>query len=191
MDIRTPVATIYGDLAEKWAATWESQVQALRAKFGAAIEDALMPKAYPTDVPIVFVHRDRWVEVLEFAKTEIGFEYGILIDYTATDEGVEEDPRFHLVVQLFSPDHFWRIRFKTRVPEGVKMKTLIPAWKGANWAEREIWDMFGIAFEGHPDLRRILMDQRWEGHPLRKDYPLRGYQMFPTPEPIDPRLLEE
>ena len=71
------------------------------------------------------------------------------------------------------------------------MPTLIPLWQGANWAEREIFDMFGVRFQDHPDLRRILMDLRWEGHPLRKDYPVRGHQIFPTPEPIDTKLLED
>ena len=83
-----------------------------------------------------------------------------------------------------------RIRVKIKIAEDESVPTLIPLWEGANWAEREIFDMFGIHFEGHPDLRRILMDQRWEGHPLRKDYPLRGYQVFLTPEPLDPELLK-
>lgn len=89
-----------------------------------------------------------------------------------------------------NPESKCRVRVKVKIAENEKFNTLIPLWEGANWAEREIYDMFGIHFEGHPDLRRILMDMRWEGHPLRKDYPLRGYQVFLTPEPLDPELLK-
>jgi NADH-quinone oxidoreductase subunit C len=83
-----------------------------------------------------------------------------------------------------------RIRVKTRVPEGQDVATASGLWKGADWAEREVYDMFGIKFRGHPDLRRILMDERWVGHPLRKDYPLKGYQLFPEPENIHRELLD-
>ena len=109
-------------------------------------------------------------------KSEPGFEYGFLSDLTATDEEIA--PRFEMVYNLFSTRHKWRIRLKVRVREDEEVPTAIPVWPGANWAEREVWDMYGIRFKGHPDLRRILMDERWEGHPLRKDYPLRGYQIF-------------
>jgi NADH-quinone oxidoreductase subunit C len=108
---------------------------------------------------------------------------------TASDEG--DSPRFEVIFQLFSHSKKARIRVKIRLEDGESMPTCISLWPGCNWAEREIWDMFGISFDGHPDLRRIVMDQRWEGHPLRKDYPLRGYQIFLTPEPIDPKLLED
>ncbi|NDG84955.1 MAG: NADH-quinone oxidoreductase subunit C, partial [Proteobacteria bacterium] len=114
--------------------------------------------------------------------------YSFLTDYTASDEG--GDPRFQLVFHLMSLQTKARVRIKVRVRENETVDTLIPLWEGANWAEREIFDMFGILFAGHPDLRRILMDVRWEGHPLRKDYPLRGYQVFLTPEPLDPELFK-
>jgi len=187
MDINTPVATIYGDLHEKQIERWKTQVSGLRERFGEKIEEVLFPREYPTDTPIVFVRADAICEVLEFLKNTPEFEYGYLSDLTATDE--QEAPRFHVVYNLLARKTMTRIRLKVRVAEGESVPTAIGVWPAANWAEREVWDMFGVRFDGHPDLRRILMDVRWEGHPLRKDYPLRGYQFFPTPEPIDPSLL--
>jgi NADH/F420H2 dehydrogenase subunit C len=189
MDIKTHVPTIYGDFLTKFGEAWKNQVAQLKHKFGNAIEETLMPGEYPTDVPVVYVKKDRVIEVLSFLKTENGFEYNFLADITATDEQVE--PRFEIVYNLYSINRHWRIRIKTRVREDEDVSTAVSVWAGANWAEREIWDLFGIKFKGHPDLRRILMDERWVGYPLRKDYPLRGYQFYPTPEPAEINLLEE
>jgi NADH/F420H2 dehydrogenase subunit C len=186
MDIRKGVPTNYGDWPAKFGETWKSQVAAVRAKFGAAIEEVRMPGEYPTDVPIIYVRKESVIELLQFLRAE--HEYTFLADITATDEEVE--PRFEVVYNLFSTTRHWRIRVKTRVRDGEECPTAIGVWDAANWAEREIWDMYGVKFKGHPDLRRILMDVRWVGHPLRKDYPLRGYQLFTEPEPIDPKLLE-
>jgi len=188
MDIRKPVPTNHGDWLTKFGETWREQIAKLRDRFGASIEEVRMPSEYPTDVPIVYVKASDCVRVLSFLKTEPGFEYAFLADLTATDEGPAE-PRFEVVYNLLSHARLNRIRVKARVNEGQSVPTLAGVWKGANWAEREVWDMYGIRFDGHPDLRRILMDERWEGYPLRKDYPLRGYQVFPMPEEIDPKLL--
>jgi NADH-quinone oxidoreductase subunit C len=189
MDIRTSVPTNYGDWLSKFGETWTSQVAQLRAKFSAQVQEVKMPGSSPTDVPIVYVAKDSIVEVLQFLKTEPGFEYTFLSDITATDE--EVSPRFDIVYNLFSPQHGWRIRIKARVEEGEEIPTAVSVWAGANWAEREVFDMFGVRFKGHPDLRRILMDERWQGHPLRKDYPLRGYQVFTEPMDVDPKLLDK
>lgn len=189
MDVRTQIPTNGGDRLAKFGETWKKQVEGLKLKFGSLIEEVQMPLEYPTDVPIVFVAKDHIVGVLNFLKTEPGYEYTFLADLTATDE--EEAPRFRVVYNLFSPHKGWRIRLKLKVPEGEEVPTAIPVWLGANWAEREVWDMFGIKFKGHPDLRRILMDERWVGHPLRKDYPLRGYQIFTSTEPVHKELLED
>jgi NADH-quinone oxidoreductase subunit C len=187
-DVRNAVPTIYGDWLAQFGETWKAQLAQLKQKFGGVIEETRFPGEHPTDVPIVHVKKDSIVDVLRFLKTEPGFEYAFLADLTATDEGGEF--RFEVVYNLYSPARHWRLRVKVRARENEEVPTAIPVWEAANWAEREVWDMFGVKFRGHPDLRRILMDERWVGHPLRKDYPLRGYQIFPTPEPINTELLK-
>jgi NADH-quinone oxidoreductase subunit C len=189
MDIRTPVPTIYGDWAQRFGEIWKTQVAKLREKFGSDVEDVRMPGEAPTDVPIVYVKRQSIIDVLRFVKSEPGFEYEFLSDLTASDESPAEQ-RFEVIYNLFALNKGPRIRLKVRLREDEPIPTAIPVWKGADWAEREVWDMFGVKFEGHPDLRRILMDDRWQGHPLRKDYPLRGYQVFTEPMQARPELLE-
>jgi NADH-quinone oxidoreductase subunit C len=187
-DIRTQVPANYGKMIEKFGEVWKGQISRVQARFSAAIEEVRMPVEYPTDVPIIYVKKESIIGVLSFMKTEQGFEYNFLSDITAVDEGA--DPRFEIVYNLYSMTSKSRIRLKVRVSEGQEVATAVPIWPGANWAEREIWDMFGVKFTGHPDLRRILMDERWQGHPLRKDYPLRGYQLFSEPQKIHQELLD-
>ncbi len=186
MNINTPIHTIYGYFNEKFGTEWKVVAESLTAHFPEAIEATLMPGVADVDMPTFFLKKDQAHAVLQNLKDVLGFNF--LTDYTATDEELE--PRFHLVIHLMSLSTKCRVRIKIKLADQEKMPTLISLWEGANWAEREIYDMFGIHFEGHPDLRRILMDMRWEGHPLRKDYPLRGYQVFLTPEPLDPELLK-
>lgn len=188
MDIRHPIPTNGGFWLAKFGDLWKQQVAQLQEKFGAAIEKVRMPPHDPTDVPIIYVKKDSILDVLRFLKEGTGFKYGFLSDITATDE--ESEPRFEVVYQLFSHEERSRIRVKVRLHENEDMPSAVSIWKGANWAEREVYDMFGIKFNGHPDLRRILMDSRWKGHPLRKDYPIRGYQVFTDAEKIDPSRLE-
>jgi NADH-quinone oxidoreductase subunit C len=147
-----------------------------------------MPLEYPTDVPILYVKKESVIPLLQFLKADPSCAYEFLSDITATDEEVE--PRFEVVYNLYAPSKRTRIRVKTRVRDGESCPTATSLWPAANWAEREIWDMFGVKFAGHPDLRRILMDERWQGHPLRKDYPLRGYQVFTEPMQARPELLD-
>jgi NADH-quinone oxidoreductase subunit C len=187
MDILTQVPTIYGDWWERHGALWAEQTEALKQKFGSAILEVRTQPAFPTDVPIVYVEKERIVEVLTHLKNELGYDF--LADLTATDE--ETVPRFEIVYNLYAMKAKGpRIRVKTRVGEGEDLPTAVGVWKGADWAEREIYDMFGVKFRGHPNLRRILMDYRWEGFPLRKDYPLDGYQVFPDAEAPDPERLK-
>ena len=186
MDISKPIASNYGYFNEKYGEQWSALLGALREEHVSALDEVWMPLTHKVDLPTFIVKKDSAMDVLRSLKEKHVFDF--LSDYTATDE--DESPRFFLVIHLMNLGSKARVRVKIRIAENETMPTLIPLWEGANWAEREIFDMFGIHFDGHPDLRRILMDMCWEGHPLRKDYPLKGYQIFLTPEPLDPELLK-
>jgi NADH-quinone oxidoreductase subunit C len=136
-----------------------------------------------------FVACERWFSVVQALKEVHGFQG--LIDLTATDEWPQgyQNYRFILVLHLECRKDGVRLRLKSGVREAQEPESLIPLWPGANWAEREVYDMFGIRFKGHPNMRRILMDDRYEGHPLRKDYPIKGYQLQLAPKEIDPTQL--
>ncbi len=103
-------------------------------------------------------------------------DFEVLLDITAVDYLGKKEKRFEVVYHLLSLSGKMRVRVKVEVGEGEKIATLSSLWKNANWLEREVYDMFGIEFEGHPDLRRILLYPEFEGHPLRKDYPLKKSQ---------------
>ncbi len=111
------------------------------------------------------------IPLMEFLKEELNFDY--LTDITAVDYP-ERENRFEMVYHLFSLKNYNRLRVKTEVKEGERVSSLTRVWGASNWLEREVYDMFGIEFEGHPNLKRILLSEDWEGHPLRKDYPLIG-----------------
>lgn len=111
------------------------------------------------------------VDVLRFLRDTAGLDFDMLVDLTAVDY-LGEKPRFEVVYHLLSLAHNHRVRIKARVDEASpEIDTAVPLWAAANWMEREVWDMYGIRFRGHPDPRRILLYEEFEGHPLRKDYP--------------------
>ena len=117
------------------------------------------------------------VDVCSFLKNEQGFD--MLADLCGADRGPEEEPRFEVNYHLFSTVHHSRLRLKVLVSEDApSVPTVAYLWKTANWHERETYDLFGVKFEGHPDLRRILLPSDFDGHALRKDYPLRGYEPY-------------
>lgn len=133
---------------------------------------------------IVVVERARARELFHRLRTAPELDFNILIDLTAVD-WLGREPRFEVVYQLKSLRHNLRLRVKVPVPgDDVWVDSVIEEWKSADWLERECFDMLGIQFRGHPDLRRILLYDSFEGHPLRKDYPYNRRQPI-TPE-IDP-----
>jgi len=129
------------------------------------------------DEVTIYVPREYIVDVCWVLKTKHGFD--MLADLCGADLGPEEDPRFEVNYHLFSTKHYNRLRLKVLLSEDdPHVGTVVTVWKTANWHERETYDMFGVIFDGHPDLRRILLPSDFDGHALRKDYPLRGYEPY-------------
>jgi NADH-quinone oxidoreductase subunit C len=146
-------------------------VEALRAKFGETIREVVEFRG-DTSATIA---KETVLEVLGFLKGEAGLDYNFLSTLTAIDDWPEE-PRFTVVYQLYSMRFNARFRVKVRVAgDDTVLPSVTGIYRNADWHERETYDMFGITFTGHPDLRRLLMPADWTGYPLRKDYPL-GYE---------------
>jgi NADH-quinone oxidoreductase subunit C len=141
----------------------------LRAKFAEIISE---PLEFRGEISVKVADAERIAEICAFARAELGFDY--LVDITSLDN-YGDDPRFSLVYHLYGYGHLCYLRLKTDLSEEKsEVPSVIGVWRTADWHEREIYDMMGIRFRGHPDLRRILM---WEGYPyfpLRKDFPLSG-----------------
>jgi NADH-quinone oxidoreductase subunit C len=142
-------------------------VELARMRFPQAV---LSASAFRGDETIV-VRREDYLEVVRFLKDSPGTAMDFLVDLTCVDWPGRE-PRFDVVVHLRSHAHGHRVRVKVGVPEGdCACPSLAGVYRAANWFEREAFDMYGVRFAGHPDLRRILLYEEFEGHPLRKDYP--------------------
>jgi NADH-quinone oxidoreductase subunit C len=121
------------------------------------------------NLPSITVAKEALLGVCEFLKSEEGGGYTLLTDETAVDYPKREK-RFEIIYHLYSFARNDRLRLKVLVGEDEKVPSVVGMWPTANWLEREIYDMFGVQYEGHPDLRRILLPDGWTGHPLRKDY---------------------
>jgi NADH-quinone oxidoreductase subunit C len=164
----------------------------------------LLKKAFPDAVlethaqygdETVVVDPARWRDVAMLLKSSPAAEMTMLMDLTAVDFP-DRLPRFEVVAHFYSLAKGHRLRVKARVGDaagnGARIGTLADLWASANWMERECWDLFGVVFDGHPDLRRILLYPEFEGHPLRKDYPaeriqpLVEYRHIPGIEKIAP-----
>ena len=118
-----------------------------------------------------------WVAAATLLRDDAELSMDHFIDLTAVDHPERGDKaRFDVVLIVRSNEHAHRVRVRTQLADGAKLATLENIWAGANWAEREVYDMFGIVFEGHSDMRRILMYEEFEGYPLRKDYPIDKVQ---------------
>jgi len=143
-------------------------IQKLRETFGDRIE--VVPAAI--DMDTVKLGRDDIVEVCGFLRGEDDLDYDLMRDLTCVDY-IDEKPRFEIVYHLYSIYHGHEIRLKVRLDEqDAAIDTITDIWTGANWYEREVYDLYGITFTNHPDLRRILLYPEFEGYPLRKDYPI-------------------
>jgi NADH-quinone oxidoreductase subunit C len=128
----------------------------------------------------IVVPRNVLRDLAERCRADKDLQFNLLSDATCVDRYPLE-PRFEVNYHLVSIPRRDRLRLQVRLTsDDPVVDSLVPVWPGANWLEREIFDLFGIRFEGHPDLRRILMPDDWEGYPLRKDYPVEGYRDIPT-----------
>ncbi|MES1255130.1 MAG: NADH-quinone oxidoreductase subunit C [Acidobacteriota bacterium] len=136
----------------------------------------------------IYASRDDMAEVAAALRDRPDLRCGLLVELTAVDYHPRA-PRFELVYLLVSLEHRHRIRLKVTLEGGdAHIATVSHVWPAANWLEREVWDLFGIAFDGHPDPRRLLMPEDWEGFPLRKDYPV---QIRMTPRTTEPLQVTE
>ena len=166
--------------------TPQEQANKLRAQFSDLLSEA---SEFRGELTLKLNDANRIADVCAFAKQTLGFDY--LVDISSV-ENYGDDPRFTLVYELYSYTHRTHLRLKTDVgEENCELPTVTGVWKTADWHEREIYDMMGVRFQGHPDLRRILM---WDGYPhfpLRKDFPLAGKPTdlpdvaFTRPAPLD------
>jgi NADH-quinone oxidoreductase subunit C len=144
----------------------------LRANFGGAIVEIKEALGEVT----VIVHREGLIDLLTFLRDDQRFRFDYLSDLSGVDLGEFASPRFSVAYHLYSIVHNHRLRVKVFVEEDdPHLATVSGLWSTAGWHEREVYDMFGVIFDGHADLRRILMPADYEGHPLRKDFPIKGY----------------
>ena len=140
----------------------------------AANPDAVLGVEVAKGELVVSARADSIVKLLVFLRDDQNCQFKQLMDLTAVDYP-DREARFDVVYNLLSLKHNQRVRIKTTAEEGAPVPSATSVFNSANWFEREVWDLFGIFFSDHPDLRRIMTDYGFEGHPLRKDFPLTGY----------------
>ncbi len=140
----------------------------------AANPDAVLGVEVAKGELVVSARADSSVKLLVFLRDDQNCQFKQLMDVTAVDYP-DREARFDVVYNLLSLKHNQRVRIKTTAEEGAPVPSATSVFNSANWFEREVWDLFGIFFSDHPDLRRIMTDYGFEGHPLRKDFPLTGY----------------
>jgi len=142
-------------------------IELLKGRF----PDAVIESGSFRDQHWAVIASERWLAVAEWLRDDPSADYAVLLDVTAV-HWPHRDPPMEVVAHLYSPSRNDRLRLKTRVPDAGPVASLAPLWHAADWNEREAFDMFGIVFEGHPDLRRILMPDDYTDYPLRKELPL-------------------
>jgi len=150
----------------------DDALNALGTTIAAALPGASASVAFG-DLAIV-VEPGKIVETLTYLRDDPACQFICFIDITAVDHPAREK-RFDVVYHLLSPKHNTRVRVKAPVADGEPVPSAVGVFPAANWFEREVYDLFGVPFAGHPDLRRILTDYGFEGHPLRKDFPMTGF----------------
>jgi NADH-quinone oxidoreductase subunit C len=140
------------------------------------------------DFATIYVPADKLVETCRALRDTPALGFNAIVEITAADY-LPHEPRYEVVYHLLSVANKSRVRLKVRVAGNAADDGVVPTvqgiWPGAGWPEREVWDMFGIVFSGHPDLRRLLMPEDWEGHPARKDYPVQIKKAAQTYEPLE------
>ncbi len=156
-------------------------LQRLRERFGEALLDV---KVWRHETTILLRPLDL-VRVCRYLRDDPDLTFDFLSSVTGVDRLSlpRNSPRFEVVYHLYSLQHKRRLRLKVQVADGEAVPSVTGVWESANWHEREVFDLFGVPFSGHPDLRRILMPDDWEGHPLRKDYPVEASPKWWEEEP--------
>lgn len=152
----------------------DATLQELGSLIETAMPDAITSVAVDGGELTVKARRDAIVSVLTYLRDDVNCQFKLLMDVCGVDYP-EEENRFEVVYHLISLTQNLRVRVKVRTNEDEPVPTVTGVFSSAGWFEREAWDLFGVYFSGHPDLRRILTDYGFEGHPLRKDFPLTGY----------------
>lgn len=155
-----------------------------------AAKDSVIDKTAFEEDDRILVDKKAIHKVIETLKTNPNLDYNFLMDLTAVDY-IGDEERFEVIYQMYSQKKNHRLRVKVRVNEDEELDSISDLYKIANAYEREVWDMYGVVFTNHPNLTRVLMYEEFEGHPLRKDYPLKGHQprvelRFPIETTDDP-----
>jgi len=149
----------------------ELLIDVIKENFRDAIIDTVVFRDEVTHV----VDKSALPAICNFLKTDSRLRMNYIVDVVGVDYH-PETPRFGVVYHLYSISRKLRLRLKVLLADGESVPSVTGVWPGADWPEREAYDMFGIVFDGHPELKRIYLAHDWEGYPLRKDYPLRGYK---------------
>jgi NADH-quinone oxidoreductase subunit C len=148
------------------------------------VPGAALEAGQSVDFATIYVPSDRLVETCLALRDTPSLDFKVLAEVTAADY-LPREPRYEVVYHLLSISKKLRLRLKVRAESNGVVPTVQGVWRGAGWPEREVWDMFGIVFDGHGDLRRLLMPEDWEGHPARKDYPVQIRKAAQTYEPLE------
>jgi NADH-quinone oxidoreductase subunit C len=160
----------------------------IRERLGSKVLEVVQPQGDD----VLILDRASLRESIRLLREDKQLDYDFLSDITAVDYWRKKEPRFEIVYQILSRSRRARLRLRVPVPENdPSVESLTPLWRGANFLEREVWDLFGIRFIDHPDLRRVLLYEEFEGFPLRKDYPVNLVQPRVPERAVDGTFVDE